>query len=235
MQSRGNEQKEYLAGEWDCKTDTKPPCGEGEGGETGPLRTKGYHKSTSSSTSVEVEEDVQKAMSQMETESSSESDSESSTEDGDDDNGMELSQQPDVKPQYGNETKSAQSFKTKAATAAQMMRTSSSASLPPMAAPSGYTLPPGKKLHVFLSHSTGDQNAVKGNIVVPLRETHHMQVIACYHCMEDKQYNDRHIQRAMSESCVVVLALSPSYLDSQRYACIIFTPCDNLLTVERGL
>lgn len=217
IQSRGNEQKECLAAEWDCKTDAKPSCSEGEGGETEPLRTKGYHQSTSSSTSVEVEEDVQKAMSQMETESSSESDSESSTEDGDDDDdGMESSQQPDVKSQYGNEPKSAQSFKTKGATAAQMMRTSSTASLPPMSAPSGYTLPPGKKLHVFLSHSTGDQNAVKGSIVVPLRETYHMQVIACYHCMEDKQYNDKHIQRAMAESCVVVVALSPSYLDSQR-------------------
>lgn len=211
IQSWESEQKD-LAAEWECKTDAKPLCSEGEGGETGPLRTKGYHQSTSSSSNVEVEEDVQKAMSQMETESSS--DSESSIEDGDDD-GMEPSQQLDVEPQYGNQTKAAQSFKAKGA-AAQIMRSSSTASLPPMPVPSGHTLPPGKKLHVFLSHSTGDQNSVKGNIVVPLRETHHMQVIACYHCMEDKQYNDKHIQQAMGESCVVVVALSPSYLDSQR-------------------
>lgn len=212
IQNCEHEQRELLAAEWDCKTDAKPSWREGEGGEMDPIRTKGYHQSTSSGTSVEVEEDVQKAMSQMEAESS-ESESESST-DGDDDDGMEPSQHQNVKAQYGNETKSAQSFKC--STTAQIARTSSAASLPPVPVPSGPSVPASKKLHVFLSHSTGDQNAVKGNIVIPLREIHHMQVIACYHCMEDKHYNDRHIQRAMAESYVVLVALSPSYLDSQR-------------------
>lgn len=223
IQSCEHEQREPLAAEWDCKTDAKPSWREGEGGEMDPIRAKGYHQSTSSSTSVEVEEDVQKAMSQMDDESSSESDSESST---DDDDGMEPNQQQNVKSQYGNETKSAQSFQT--ATTAQITRTSSSTSLVP--ALSGPTVPTSKKLHVFLSHSTGDQNAVKGNIVIHLRDRHHMQVIACYHCMEGKQYNDRHIQRAMAESFVVVVALSPSYLESQRWA--YFTPCDTLMYQE---
>lgn len=215
IQSREHEEKDPMA-DW---TDIKPCWKEGEGGETDPFQTKGCHQSTSSSADVDAA--VQKVMSQLKSDlSSSGTDSSSSTDD--DDDGMESGQQQNKKQQYGIETRNiVQSIKTKGSTSAQLARTSPSTSLPPIAV-LGSSIPPGKKLHVFLSHSTGDQYAVKGNIVVPLREAHGMQVVACYHCMEGPQYNDKHIERAMAESCVVVVALSPSYLESQR--CVNITP-----------
>ena len=160
-------------------------------------QTKAYRQSVGSS-SVEVDEeaDVQKVISEIE--SSSDSDSDSSS-----DSGMESGRQ------YGNEVK------TDDLRGPQMTRTMSAASLP--LASEQALLPPGRKHHVFLSHSTGDQQAVKGNMVAPLRDGYGMKVVACYHCMEGKNYNDRHIEQAMTESCVVVVAISPSYLDSLRY------------------
>ena len=160
----------------------------------------------STSNSVEEEEDdVQKVMSQIDKDmSSSDSESDSSS---DNENRMEPVQQQSVDRQYGNETDRPSSAPL------DMTRTLSDVTPSLAVAPD---LPAGKRLHVFLSHSTGDQLAVKRSVVVPLRDVHKMQVVACYHCMEGQQYNDKHIERAMTESCVVVVALSPTYLESQR-------------------
>ena len=197
--------------EWDS---TKPSWREtgGEGGKMEPLQTKGCHRSTSSSVDIDDEADVQKVVSELDSDSS-DSESDSSSDDG---SGMEPSQQQSMKQQYGNET-IAQPVKAKGGALSRVTRTPSTASFSGIPAPTRPSLPAGKKLHVFLSHSTGDQLAVKGSIVVPLRESHAMQVVACYHCMEGKHYNDKHIEQAMGESCVIVVALSPSYVDSQRY------------------
>ena len=78
-------------------------------------------------------------------------------------------------------------------------------------------LPPGKKYHVFVSHSTGDQQWARNSIIVPLRDTHGLQVKACYHFMPDtSRYDDRAIQNGMRESCVVCIGLTPGYLSSPR-------------------
>ena len=202
--------------EWDCTTNIKPPWREegGEGDETEPFETKGCHQSTSSSVGIDDEADVQKVVSELDSDlQSSDSESDSSSDEG---SRMEPSLQQNVKQQYGNET-IAQPVKAKGRVVSHVTRPSSTASLSVTAVPTRPTLPAGKKFHVFLSHSTGDQLAVKGSIVVPLRETHTMQVVACYHCMEGKNYNDKHIEQAMGESCVIVTAISPSYVDSQRY------------------
>ncbi len=94
---------------------------------------------------------------------------------------------------------------------------STSHPVPPPGLPS---LPPGKKFHVFVSHSTGDQQWVREAVVVPLREPPHgLQVAACYHFMpNNSRYNDRAIRSSMAESCVVLVGLSPAYLHSQRCA-----------------
>ena len=200
--------------EWDS---TKPSWREegGEGGDMGPFETKGYHQSTSSSADIDDEADVQKVVSELDSDSSdSESDSSS------DDSGMEPNQQQNMKQQYENEA-IAQPVKTKGGALSRVTRIPSTASLSGIPVPTRPSLPANKKFHVFLSHSTGDQLAVKGNIVVPLRETHAMQVVACYHCMEGKHYNDKHIEQAMGESCLIVVALSPSYVDSQRYGAML--------------
>ena len=178
MQSRDHEQREPLS-DWDYKTDTKPTWeGEGEGDKTNPLQTTVHHQSTSSSVDVDEEVTVQKVMSQMESDSSISSDSDSDSDSSSDDGRTEVGQQH-VKQQYGNVTvDTAQSIKDPQKHAsAQMMRKSSSASLGPVPV-SEVGIPAGKKHHVFLSHSTGDQQAVKGNIVVPLRESYSMQVTA---------------------------------------------------------
>lgn len=80
------------------------------------------------------------------------------------------------------------------------------------------SLPPRMKYHVFVSHSTGDRQWARESIVVPLREPpHNLQVTACYHFMPDSRlYNDRAIRSCMADSCVVLVGLSPAYINSQR-------------------
>ncbi len=69
---------------------------------------------------------------------------------------------------------------------------------------------------VFVSHSTSDHLWVRGNIVVPLRELK-IPVAASYHFMPDaSRYDDKAIHGAMADSCMVLIALSPGYLNSGR-------------------
>lgn len=208
MQSCELEQKRQQQSGGDSADETDHTSLWKGGGVGEGKRVATTHPSTSSSVEEEEEEeDVQKVMSQIETDmSSSDSDSDSSS---DDDNRMESLLQQSVDHRYGNETERLPRPPV------EMGRTSSDGAPPSVT--SIPDLPVGKKLHVFLSHSTGDQQAVKKSIVVPLREVHRLQVVACYHCMEGQQYNDKHIERAMVESCVVVIAISPSYLGSPRY------------------
>ena len=207
MQSRDLDSRDpQPVADWEGKT--RPVWkdeGEGVGDETGTLETKPSRPSTD----VEDEASVQEVMSQLNTGLSSfESNASSEEEDDENDGEMDSRQQPTLVPQYRNETED-----TYGSTAGGERKTLSSHEEFGV-----IDLPPGRKHHVFVSHSTGDQAVVKNGIVVSLREAQGMKVVACYHCMEKgSQYNDKHIQRAMAESCVVVVGLSPSYLDSQRY------------------
>ena len=197
MQSRELDQP---VGEWEGKTRALWKE-EGEGDETGAMETKPSHLSSD----VEDEEAVQKVTNQLDTLSSSESTPSSDEEEEEDE---DESLQPLPTPQYQSEPEDTHKSTTK-----------DLRKLPPSSHEDLATtdLPPGRNHHVFVSHSTGDQAVVKNRIVVPLREMQGLKVVACYHCMEQSsQYNDKYIQRAMRESCVVVVGLSPSYLESQR-------------------
>ena len=179
--------------------------GGGEVGETGPLEAKLGHHRAREGVETDDETAVQEVISQINTGiSSSDSSSSSSDDDNDEEDGrMEPGQLQNQNLRYQNETTNVTEPETG----------SNQTQLPQEQT----GLPGDKKHHLFLSHSTGDQAAVKNDIVVPLRERQGLKVVACYHCMvQGNQYNDRHIERAMSESCVVLVGLSPSYLDSQR-------------------
>ena len=82
----------------------------------------------------------------------------------------------------------------------------------------GVSLPPNKKWHLFVSHSTSSQDWTRDTIVAPLTGSAHlMRVAACYQSMPDQSmYNDKEIQSRMRESCAVLIALSPQYLRSGR-------------------
>lgn len=81
-------------------------------------------------------------------------------------------------------------------------------------------LPVSKEWHLFVSHSTGDKDQVRENVIVPMREKHHFKVKACYHCMPDpRRYDDKVIHKDMNNSCIVMIGLSQSYLASPRYVC----------------
>ena len=80
-------------------------------------------------------------------------------------------------------------------------------------------LPPGKKFHLFVSHSTSDVELAREAVVRPLRNKHNLKALACYHCMPDAHhFNDHHISQAMTESCVIVVGISEPYLSSNRYS-----------------
>jgi len=81
-------------------------------------------------------------------------------------------------------------------------------------------LPPGKKFHLFVSHSTSDRNSVREGVIVPLRNKQR-EVLASYHCMPDpNRFDDKAIIKAMTESCVVMVCISGAYLSSQRYGSV---------------
>lgn len=81
-------------------------------------------------------------------------------------------------------------------------------------------LPPGKKFHLFVSHSTSDKDFVREGVIVPLRNKHR-EVLACYHCMPDANcFDDKLINKAMTESCAVMVCISGAYLNSQRYGSV---------------
>lgn len=90
----------------------------------------------------------------------------------------------------------------------------STAALVPPAGSTG--VPGGRKWVVFISHSTGDQALVRNTILVPLRELQ-IPVAGSYHYMHSGNvYNNDEIRRAMADSCMVIIALSPSYVASSR-------------------
>lgn len=82
----------------------------------------------------------------------------------------------------------------------------------------GVSLPPNKKWHLFVSHSTSSQDWTRDTIVARLTGSAHlMRVAACYQSMPDiSKYNDKEIQLRMRESCAVLIALSPLYIKSER-------------------
>ena len=84
-------------------------------------------------------------------------------------------------------------------------------------------LPPGKKWHVFVSHSTADKQWARESVIVPLRSPpHNFQVAACYNFMPDiTRYNDSDIHSSLRQSCVILIGISPAYLGSQRWVRLI--------------
>ena len=89
-------------------------------------------------------------------------------------------------------------------------------------------LPPRKKFHLFVSHSTSDKDFVREAVIVPLRDKHKLEVLACYHCMPDaNHFDDKTINKAMNESCVILVGISTAYVNSQRYSsiCIVWLKC----------
>ena len=87
----------------------------------------------------------------------------------------------------------------------------------------GVSLPPNKKWHLFVSHSTSSQDWTRDTIVARLTgSTHLMRVAACYQSMPDQsRYDDKEIQSRMRDSCAVLIALSPQYLRSERLIFIV--------------
>lgn len=75
-----------------------------------------------------------------------------------------------------------------------------------------------RKWHVFISHSTSDQQWVRETIIVPLRDPPDLKrTLACYHCMPDHtRFNDNDILAAMRDTYIILIALSTSYTYSQR-------------------
>ena len=82
-----------------------------------------------------------------------------------------------------------------------------------------YPLPKGKHWHVFVSHSTADQQWVKENVIIPLRDKpDYKEAVSCSDFMPDStKYNDQAIHDAMTKSCVILLSLTPAYINSVRY------------------
>ena len=79
-------------------------------------------------------------------------------------------------------------------------------------------LPDNKKWHLFVSHSTSSQDWARDEVIARLTSApHRMRVAACYQSMPDtSRYDIKEIQSRMRESCVIVIALSPQYLNSGR-------------------
>ena len=79
-------------------------------------------------------------------------------------------------------------------------------------------MPDHKKWHLFVSHSTSSQDWARDEVVARLTSApHRMRVAACYQSMPDRsRYNDKEIQSRMRESCVIMVALTPLYLQSGR-------------------
>ena len=75
------------------------------------------------------------------------------------------------------------------------------------------------KWHLFVSHSTSNQDWAQAEMVARLSgPSHLMRVAACYQSMpDDSRYNDKEIHSNMRESCVILIALTPSYLKSGRF------------------
>ena len=75
-------------------------------------------------------------------------------------------------------------------------------------------LPIGKRYHIFVTHSTSDQQWAE-DVVAPLCGK--WKVKACYQCMPDPScYDDRGIKECMKQSCVILIGLSQNYLHSSR-------------------
>ena len=84
-------------------------------------------------------------------------------------------------------------------------------------------LPVGKKWIVFVSHSTADKVWARERVVVPLRDPpYKKKVAASYHFMPDpSKYDDSGILKDMEKSCVIIIGLSNSYLNSGRWVLFV--------------
>ncbi len=75
-------------------------------------------------------------------------------------------------------------------------------------------VPEGKRCHAFISHSTSDRTWAE-NMVGDLSSN--WKVRACYEFMPDpSRYEDNDILAYMRFSCVIIVAISPAYLHSNR-------------------
>ncbi len=84
--------------------------------------------------------------------------------------------------------------------------------------PASSSLPSGKRYHLFVSHSTSDQQWARDSVVSRLSGS--WKVKACYHLMPDEScYDNADIKDCMKQSCVILIGLSPAYLHSGRYIC----------------
>ena len=84
-----------------------------------------------------------------------------------------------------------------------------------------HPLPHNKQWHVFVSHSTGDTPTVEKELISPLRDhPHYLKVASSSNFMVDTSYNNDEIKEAIKRSCVLILAISPSYVHSDRYEVI---------------
>lgn len=77
--------------------------------------------------------------------------------------------------------------------------------------------PPDKRWHMFISHSTSDEQFVKESLIIPLEDACR-RVSACFRYMshDHSKYNDHDIKVAMKESCVIMIGLSRAYCNSGR-------------------
>ena len=75
---------------------------------------------------------------------------------------------------------------------------------------------PGFRWHVFVTHSTSDRAWTERTLLAPLREAG-LRATASGQFMPDaSHYDDKAIQTAMGESCVVMVAISKAYNKSPR-------------------
>ena len=76
-------------------------------------------------------------------------------------------------------------------------------------------LPAGKEWHMFVTHSTSDIEVVKRQIMEPFSRGPR-KATASYQYMAEGQYDNKAIQAAIRGSCLVLVTVSPPYLNSER-------------------
>ena len=82
-----------------------------------------------------------------------------------------------------------------------------------------YNLPYNKDYHVFVTHSTNDIPLVNHNLIDPLnRLPYNFKAVSSSDFREatSMEYNNDAIRQAMQKSCVIIIGLSETYVNSQR-------------------
>lgn len=81
----------------------------------------------------------------------------------------------------------------------------------------GIFLPPGKRWHLFVTHSTSESHSTESELLKPMSEKQLCVTASCRFMNKRQEYNNAAIKDAMKSSCVILVAISKHYLESSRY------------------